>query len=122
MSIYKNVFSNQLKSAFRWIKNGDHPDDYIKDLDGLKDGKKIIYTAQERREKNWEGEVVRYYRHPYVSGKLECPHCGKTRHEHGWIDKTDTVVCPGDIILEFPGETYYPIKPELYKALFAQLT
>lgn len=84
--------------AVRWWRNGDHPDDYTKsihDLDGT------TYTPEDRRERGWEGDVVRFYRDPYVDGREVCPHCGNTMHHHGWIDSggAGQIVCPGDWII-----------------------
>lgn len=66
-----------------------------------------------------EGEVVRYFRHPVVAGDAICRDCGRTMHDHGWIDSANTLnpsgctVCPGDWVLtEMSDPTkYYPCKP-----------
>lgn len=63
--------------AFQWLKNGDHP------LDG---------------DPANEGDFVRYYRHPQFPGQDECSGCGFINHVHGWIDRFDRVICPGDYI------------------------
>jgi len=63
--------------AHQWLKNGDHP------LDG---------------DPSNEGDFVRYYRHPDVLRAALC-NCGNNFHDHGWIDRFNTVVCPGDYIL-----------------------
>ena len=54
--------------ATQWFKNGDHPLDYFFDQDGLENGEMRVFPGSERREKGWEGGVVRYYRHPDVPG------------------------------------------------------
>ena len=89
--------------ATQWFRNGDHPLDYdVPDFfDPVGD---VFITADHRRENQWEGAVVRYYRHPYVNGGTLCERCGQTMHHHGWIDgrrfqdagDEGTTVCPGD--------------------------
>lgn len=106
--------------ANQWLKNGDHPRDYSKDHDGLEDGELRVFTASERKDKSWEGDVVRYFRDPYVPGQSACKHCGKTMHEHGWIETLEGghIVCPGDwIITGVKGENY-PCKPDIFDATY----
>lgn len=102
--------------AHQWFKNGDHPEDYSKDHDGLRDGEPTVYTAAFREERAWEGDIVRYFRRPDVLGIRACQHCQRTMHEHGWIDTKEGghVVCPGDwIITGIQGERY-PCKPDIF--------
>lgn len=106
--------------AAQWHKNGDHPKDYSKDHDGLEGGELRVFTGAERKEKQWEGDVVRYYRHPDVPGEKQCAHCGNTMHVHGWIDTMEGghIVCPGDwIITGVKGENY-PCKPDIFEATY----
>lgn len=73
-----------------------------------------------------EGQVVRYFRHPGVDGKLVCNDCGRTMHEHGWIDSVNTLnpsgctVCPGDWVLTELSDPakYYPCKPVIFDASY----
>lgn len=96
--------------ATQWFKNGDHPQDNCE----------VIVPASYGEPGEpflSEGEVVRYFRHPEVSGSHSCPHCGKTMHDHGWIDTVQGGhdVCPGDwIITEPSGNGYYPCKPDVF--------
>lgn len=88
----------------QWWRNGDHPDDYTKDHMGYNGNELVTITAAERREGCYEGDVVRYFRHPLVSGSDVCVVCGIRMHDHGWIDSGDDgqPVCPGDIIVTLP--------------------
>jgi hypothetical protein len=82
----------QKGQAVLWLKNGDHPEDG---------------PAEQ------EGKVVCYYRNPEVKGVTVCNECGKTFHEHGWIDTSiyivkntvasmdEGVVCPGTWIMSY---------------------
>lgn len=65
--------------AARWFKNGDFP------YDG---------------PNTYEGAEVRYFRSPEISGKSVCKDCGRTMHDHGWVDQpgAEFIVCPGDWI------------------------
>lgn len=99
--------------ATQWFKNGDHPLDYIKDyidLTGMK------WTAAYRKEHGWEGDIVRYYRHPEIKGDRTCSKCGMKIHEHGWIDTLEGghIVCPGDYIITGIKGEYYPCKPDIF--------
>ena len=98
--------------AHRWIRNGDHPDDYSKPYKGV--------SVEYRKAENWEGDVVRYYRHPEVPGDRECQHCGITMHHHGWIDTLEGghVVCPGDWIITGVKGEHYPCKPDIFEATY----
>jgi hypothetical protein len=113
--------------ATQWFKNGDHPLDYSKDHDGLVKGEMSVITKEERKEKNWEGDIVRYYRTPAIDGQTSCKHCGVIMHEHGWIDTIQGghVVCPGDWIItddrvkdERGHGHYYPCKPDIFEATY----
>ena len=101
--------------ANQWFKNGDHPLDYSVDPTNPKEA--II--AIEKRE--WrEGNVVRYYRHPDVSGQSKCKHCGDIMHNHGWIDTLEGghIVCPGDWIITGVAGENYPCKPAIFEATY----
>ena len=88
--------------ATQWFKNGDHPEDPIN-------------TAI-------EGLVVRYYRHPSLSGHARCSDCGHELHDHGWIDiplsfanKGGHTVCPADWIITHIKGMFYPCKPDIFE-------
>ena len=111
---YRNTYTVE---AYQWFKNGDHPDDNCTRIypyqlptpDGLIDNSFLS-----------EGKVVRYYRHPQVSGKSICKYCGITMHEHGWIDTGEHgyTVCPGDWIIKGFDGIYYPCKPDVFALLY----
>ncbi len=84
--------------AHQWWRNGDHPDDGPADF---------------------EGKVVRYFRHPAVPGGTGC-YCGRTFHVHGWIDTAEGghVVCPGDWIITGVAGERYPCKPDIFDATY----
>ena len=88
--------------ATQWFKNGDHPDDHTVDM-----------TLK-------EGAVVRYYRSPTISGDVDCHHCQKTMHVHGWIDTLEGghTVCPGDWIITGVKGEHYPCKPDIFEATY----
>lgn len=87
-------------TSVRWFKNGDHPDDHVGDHwpDPMTGG---TYTKI-------EGVVVQFYRHPHVPGEQVHETCGRTMHDHGWIDQGDDgiTVCPGDIVTTLPDGQY----------------
>lgn len=108
--------------ATQWFNNGDHPQDYAKDHDGFENGELRAFTGAERKTKGWEGDVVRYFRHPGVPGDSGCKHehCCASMHVHGWIDTLEGghIVCPGDwIITGVQGENY-PCKPDIFAATY----
>lgn len=74
-------------TKIQWFSNGDHPNDQ----DGMDEFEK---------ENNFEGKVVRYYRHPTEKGHAYCPHCGEMNDFHGFIDQGAGIkVCPGDWVI-----------------------
>lgn len=89
--------------AHQWFKNGDHPEDY-------KGAPKLA------KKENWEGSVVRYFRHPDVSGTQECRNCKDIMHNHGWVDTLEGghIVCPGDFIITGVKGEHYPCKPAIF--------
>lgn len=103
--------------ATQWFKNGDHPLDYSQIHDGF-DAKAEPrqFTPEERKAKRWEGDIVRYFRHPEKSGATICSSCGKTMHEHGWIETLEGgyIVCPGDWIITGVKGEHYPCKPDIF--------
>lgn len=88
--------------ASQWFKNGDHPRDGSKTMEGL---------------------IVRYFRHPDTPGNVSCNECDKTYHQHGWIDTLEGGhrVCPGDwIITDVVGERY-PCKPDIFEVTYERV-
>jgi hypothetical protein len=106
--------------ATQWFKNGDHPLDYSRTHHGLEGGNMRDFSPEERKANGWEGDIVRYYRHPEVDGGRACEHCGKTMHEHGWIDTLEGghTVCPGDFIITGVKGENYPCKPDIFAATY----
>ena len=101
--------------ATQWFKNGDHPADDIRLLDASHGGQsKTIET---------EGKVVRYYRHPQVSGDKTCDMCGGIFHNHGWVDTLEGghIVCPGDWIITGVKGEHYPCKPDIFEATYERV-
>ena len=108
---------SEIISIHQWFKNGDHPTDYTKTHQGLENNEIVDFPPEVRKARGWEGDVVRYYRNPNIDGTSLCPHCGKTMHEHGWIDNNTELgytVCPGDFIIN-TGKEYLPMKTTLYQ-------
>ena len=102
--------------AIQWFRNGDHPRDYLEDRPFTENGVLMPKPGEFFRQHDWEGGIVRYFRHPEVSGTSLCAHCGRTMHLHGWIDTLEGghIVCPGDwIITGIKGEIY-PCKPDIF--------
>jgi len=108
--------------ATPWYRNGDHPQDYAEDHVGYDAsiGDNRTYTGAERKANGWEGDVVRYFRHPDVPGGKSCEHCGRVMHDHGWIDTLEGghIVCPGDFIITGVTGERYPCKPEIFHATY----
>ena len=102
--------------ASRWFKNGDHPEDYAKEVLGFENGQPQTWTGAEAKTLEWEGQVVRYFRRPDVSGETLCQHCGIRMHEHGWIDTFEGghIVCPGDWIITGIANEKYPCKDQIF--------
>lgn len=106
--------------AHQWWRNGDHPLDYANDEEGFEDGKLVTFSGEYRKQKGWEGGVVRYYRHPSVPGERACAKCSHTMHLHGWIDTLEGghTVCPGDWIITGVKGERYPCKPDIFAATY----
>lgn len=107
--------------ATQWFRNGDHPDDYVKYRYGFNaDGGEVGFSGDYAREHGWEGDVVRYFCRPDVSGEAPCRHCHVRMHEHGWIDTLEGghTVCPGDFIITGVAYERYPCKPHIFEATY----
>lgn len=91
--------------ATQWFKNGDHPHDY---------------STEEQERQGWEGEVVRYFRHPDVSDDKICEHCRNIMHDHGWVDTLEGghIVCVGDWIITGVKGEHYPCKPDIFQMTY----
>lgn len=106
--------------AAQWFKNGDHPLDYADSVQGMIDGVQREISGDYRRERGWEGSIVRYFRRPDVSGDHRCMYCDQRMHDHGWIDTREDghVVCPGDWIITGVAGERYPCKPAIFAATY----
>lgn len=106
--------------ATQWFKNGDHPEDYTADTEGVIDGVQRTITGAYRREREWEGDIVRYFRRPDVSSETACRYCGIRMHEHGWIDTKEGghIVCPADWVITGVQGERYPCKPDIFAATY----
>ena len=102
--------------ATQWFKNGDHPHDNCQLIQPMlshkADGEDAPFHS--------EGRVVRYFRHPDVSGEKSCEHCAVRMHYHGWIDTLEGghIVCPGDWIITGVKGERYPCKPDIFAATY----
>ena len=69
-----------------------------------------------------EGETrdVDYYRHPYLDGQLNCPHCSNIMYNHGYMDTLEGghIVCPGDFIITGIKGEKYPCKPDIFEKTY----
>ena len=103
--------------ATQWFKNGDHPLDYTPE-GGRSNG--AVYSIAWRKERDWEGELVRRYRDPELSGELKCSICGNKYHDHGWIDTLEGghIVCPRDWIITGVKGEHYPCKPDIFELTY----
>ncbi|MEU6058015.1 hypothetical protein [Streptomyces sp. NPDC047097] len=86
-------------TAHRWHKNGDHPEDGPADR---------------------EGRIVRYFRHPDYDGQASHNLCGRTWHDHGWIEFLGEgwTVCPGDWITTDVQGRYCAVAPTVFEATY----
>lgn len=65
-----------------------------------------------------EDEIVRYYRHPDISGEQLCHICNYKIHDHGFIDnKFGYIVCPGNYVIN-SDNGYYPISKSKFEENF----
>jgi hypothetical protein len=110
--------------AAQWFLNGDHPEDYANNVTGFENGELREWTGAQARDLGWEGQVVRYFRRPDVSGDKRCEHCGEIMHVHGWIDTKEDghIVCPGDFIITGVQGERYPCKPDIFAATYEPAT
>ena len=111
--------------ATQWLKNGDHPLDYSKTHYGFAGGELVQYGPEYRKEMGWEGDIVRYFRHPdkAYAGERQCEKCGEIMHKHGWIDTLEGghIVCPGDWIITGVRGEHYPCKPDIFDMTYERV-
>ena len=106
--------------ATQWFKNGDHPLDYAEATHGFENGELREFSGAERKAKEWEGGIVRYFRRPDGSGQTACQHCPHIMHNHGWIETLEGghIVCPSDWIITGVKGEHYPCKPDIFAATY----
>lgn len=109
--------------ATQWFKNGDHPLDYAEPVEGFETGELVEFSPEHQKRLEWEGQVVRYFRDPYVAGGTHCTRCGVRLHDHGWIDTLEGGhnVCPGDWIITGVHGERYPCKPDIFKKTYERV-
>jgi hypothetical protein len=95
--------------ASQWWRNGDHPEDNC-DMFDYPDTQGNVF------QRPGEGNVVRYFRRPDVSGEQPCKHCTRPMNDHGWIDTLEGghIVCPGDYVITGIKGERYPCKPDIF--------
>jgi len=96
--------------AVQWFKSGDHPNDNV--------GETLTDPLGGPDYTRLEGAVVRFFRHPSpeLAGDLVHDACGRTWHDHGYLDWCQVVVCPGDWVTadsEDPRCYRYATKPNV---------
>lgn len=107
MALYRKI--PVVIDATQWFKNGDHPDDDV--------------TRGGLADHDWEGFIVRYYRHPNIDGQHKCEKCENIMQDHGWIDTLEGghIVCPGDWIITGVQGEHYPCKPDIFLQTYEEV-
>lgn len=110
--------------AHQWFKNGDHPLDH--DPIG-KENPTDMDLEKYSEYKEFEGKIVRRYRHPNVPAGEICGTCRDRSHSpahaHGWIDTLEGGhrVCPGDFIITGVQGEHYPCKPDIFEQTYDEV-
>ena len=105
-----NVTKQQhVLEAHQWLRNGDIPNEVTE-----------VFTDGPYAGEFYEGSVVRYFRHPGISGEHVCPKCGHIMHDHGWIDQDDDglTVCPESYVVKYSDVEYAVYTPEQFEKTF----
>ena len=99
--------------AVQWQRNGDHPDDQCIERRDPVSGEAV----------KSEGKVVRYFRHPEISGTNRCRECGEIMHRHGYIDTPEGghIVCPGDWVVTGTAGERYPVKDRIFGGIYEKV-
>ena len=111
--------------AHLWTRNGDHPLDYAHEIvDPVEAREPQTYSPEYQRINNWEGQLVRYFRHPDHPSHAIHEDCGHVWHFHGWIDtgRYGHVVCPGSWIVKDAEGEFYPVKPSVFTATYEPIS
>jgi hypothetical protein len=98
--------------AVQWFQNGDHPLDHV--------GEIVTDPLGGPDYARIEGALVRFFRHPDYPGDQVHDRCGRTWHDHGWIDTLEGghTVCPCDWIITGVQGEHYPCKPDIFAATY----
>lgn len=109
--------------ATQWFKNGDHPEDYTEERPWTENGDVSMRSGSFFKDNDYEGGIVRYYRHPSIDGQTACKNCGIIMHEHGWIDTLEGghIVCPRDFIITGIKGERYPCKPDIFEKTYEKV-
>lgn len=84
------VKKQHIEEAYVWTENGSIPGECTG-----------VFTEGTFVGLPFEGSIVRYFRHPGISGTDLCPECGLIYNDHGWLDHGEdgTKVCPGSVVV-----------------------
>lgn len=109
--LYKPVITPQVE-AYRWFKNGDHPDDDCK-----------MFLDEELKPFRDEGKIVRYFRDPFTDPFAICQKCSHAMNDHGFIDipPNGFSVCPGDWIITKSNGQYIPMSDREFRNTYEEL-
>lgn len=96
-----------LTEATQWFRNGDHPQDQSKPVDG-------------QEGSLTEGEVVKYFRSLNIPGGRFCPQCGNPMQKHGLLDglNGEETICPGDYVVTDAKGRYYRLSSSDFEAQY----
>lgn len=92
--------------ATQWFKNGDHPWDESHEI--TVNGETFLS----------EGNLVRRFRNPAMPGDASCDRCGHIFHLHGWLDKSELMVCPSDFIVTTEEGEIYPCPAGIFATTY----
>lgn len=95
-----------LTEATQWFRNGDHPLDERKRIDGPDGGTRFT-----------EGMIVKFFRSLKIPGERFCPKCGNAMQNHGMLEglNGEEIVCPGDYIVTKRDGTMYRMSAEEFE-------
>ena len=91
--------------AHKWMVNGDHPLDQTEWIP-FEDNPDGRYAQAQFKS---EGKVVCRFRNPEIHPCMVCPDCTMEMDNHGWIEDSEQIVCPGDYIARGVDDKFYAI-------------
>lgn len=101
--LYIQRMTDEVVSAVRWFKDGDHPEDESK---LLSNGNMT------------EGKVVGFYRRRDDEDR-KCVLCGHVMYNHGMLG--DKLICPGYWIINKEDGTYDACGDKFFKKLYRKI-